>query len=45
MIGGYGFQLPLSDRVLLDEMGFKFGTYLWNPQYKGLDDYIYASKS
>ena len=30
---------------LLDEMGFKFGTYLWNPSYKGLDDYLYALKS
>lgn len=30
---------------LLDEMGFKFGTYLWNPKYKGLDDYLYALKS
>lgn len=26
---------------LLNEMGFKFGTYLWNPYYKGLDDYIW----
>ncbi len=30
---------------LLDEMGFRFSTYLWNPKYKGLDDYIYALKS
>lgn len=26
---------------LLDEMGFKYGTYLWNPKYKGFDDYIW----
>ena len=26
---------------LLDEMNFKFGTYVWNPRYKGLDDYIW----
>ncbi len=26
---------------LLNEMGFKYMTYLWNPYYKGLDDYIY----
>ena len=25
---------------LLSQMGFHFGTYLWDPQYKGLDDYI-----
>ena len=27
--------------ALLDEMGFRFGTYLWDPRYKGLDDYIW----
>ncbi len=27
--------------ALLDENGFKFGTYLWDPRYKGLDDYIW----
>ena len=27
--------------VLLDEMNFKFGTYLWDSRYKGLDDYIW----
>lgn len=27
--------------MLLDEMGFQFGTYLWDPTYKGLDDYIW----
>jgi len=23
-------------------MNFKYGTYVWDPRYKGLDDYIYA---
>lgn len=36
-----GFNNLLS---LLDDMGFKFGTYLWDTQYKGLDDYIWAQK-
>ena len=27
--------------ALLDEMDFQFGTYLWDPRYKGLDDYIW----
>lgn len=27
--------------LLLDEMGLKFGTYLWDSRYKGLDDYIW----
>ena len=27
--------------LLLDEMNFKFGTYIWDPVYKGLDDYIW----
>lgn len=26
---------------LLDDMGFRYGTYLWDPSYKGLDDYIW----
>lgn len=26
---------------LLDDMGFKFGTYLWLPTYNGLDDFIW----
>ena len=26
---------------MLSEMDFKYGTYLWDPQYKGLDDYIW----
>lgn len=29
---------------LLDEMGFKFSTYIWDSRYKGLDDYIWESK-
>ena len=24
-------------------MNFKFGTYLWDSRYKGLDDYIWES--
>lgn len=27
---------------LLGEIGIPFGTYLWNPEYKGLDDYMHA---
>jgi len=27
--------------ALLDEMGFQYGTYVWDPRYKGLDDYIW----
>ena len=27
--------------ALLDEMNFRFGTYVWDPRYKGLDDYIW----
>ena len=27
---------------LLGEIGIPFGTYLWNPEYKGLDDYMRA---
>ena len=26
---------------LLGEMGLRYGTYLWDPRYKGLDDYIW----
>lgn len=26
---------------LLENMGFRYGTYLWDPVYKGLDDYIW----
>ena len=26
----------------LGDMGFTFGTYLWDPRYKGLDDYVWA---
>ena len=27
---------------LLGRMGFRFGTYLWDPAFKGLDDYIWG---
>lgn len=27
---------------LLNNMGFRFGTYIWDSRYKGLDDYIYG---
>ena len=27
---------------LLGEMGLRYGTYLWDPRYKGLDDYIWG---
>ncbi len=27
---------------LLASMGFRYGTYVWDPRYKGLDDYIWA---
>lgn len=26
---------------LLGDMGFRYGTYLWDPAYRGLDDYIW----
>lgn len=26
---------------MLSSMGFQFGTYLWDPYYKGLDDYVW----
>ena len=26
---------------LLSDMNFQYGTYLWDPQYKGLDDYVW----
>lgn len=28
---------------LLDSMDFKFGTYVWDSRYKGLDDYVWES--
>ena len=31
--------------TLLDDMGFRFGTYVWDARYKGLDDYIWAQKN
>ncbi len=37
-----GFNNLLS---LLNDMEFKYGTYLWDTQYKGLDDYIWAQKN
>lgn len=30
---------------LLGDMGFTFGTYLWDPRYKGLGDYVWACYS
>jgi hypothetical protein len=27
--------------ALLNDMNFKYGTYLWDSRYKGLDDYIW----
>ena len=33
-----GFRNLLS---LLDSMDFKFGTYVWDPRYKGLDDFVW----
>jgi len=29
---------------MLQEMGLQFGTYLWDPRFKGLDDYVWAQK-
>jgi DNA primase len=31
--------------AMLQEMGFQFGTYLWDPRCKGLDDYVWARKN
>ena len=28
--------------ALLSDMGFRYGTYLWDPRYKGLDDFIWS---
>ena len=28
---------------LLDDIGLEFGTYLWNPHYNGLDDYVWKN--
>lgn len=30
---------------MLDEMGFRYSILLWDPQYKGLDDFLYANRS
>lgn len=27
--------------ALLEEMGFQYGCYLWDPRFKGLDDYVW----
>ena len=35
----------LSLTELLDSMGFKFGTYVWDSRYKGLDDYACEIKT
>ena len=34
----------LSLMKLLDGMDFKFGTYVWDARYKGLDDYVWKQK-
>ena len=26
---------------MLTDLGFRYGTYLWDPKYKGLDDYVW----
>ena len=26
---------------MLESMGFRYGTYIWDPRFKGLDDYIW----
>ena len=31
--------------TMLQELGFQFGTYLWDPRFKGLDDYVWAQKN
>ena len=31
--------------AMLQELGFQFGTYLWDPRFKGLDDYVWAQKN
>lgn len=36
-----GFNSLLT---LLDDMGFRFKTYVWDPRYKGLDDFLWAQK-
>lgn len=27
--------------AMLAQSGIDYGTYLWDPQYKGLDDYVW----
>jgi hypothetical protein len=29
--------------ALLDKLDLTYSTYLWDPRYKGLDDYIWES--
>ena len=29
---------------LLEELGFQYGTYVWDPRYKGLDDFIWETQ-
>lgn len=31
--------------ALLGRMGFRYGAYLWDPRYKGLDDYIWSLRN
>ena len=35
-----GILIPVRD--MLGWMGFRYGTYVWDPRYKGLDDFIWA---
>ena len=35
-LGGYRTLVSL-----LSDAGFRYGTYLWDPRYKGLDDYVW----
>lgn len=37
-----GFKQLLQ---LLDKLEFRYGSYVWDPQYKGLDDYINRRRS
>lgn len=32
----------LTQRLMA--LGFRYGTYLWNPEYNGLDDYLYHNQ-
>ena len=35
-----GFDKSCHLTKLLSTLGFCYGTYLWDPHYKGLDDYL-----